>query len=78
METNKIDIEDYLVEREGWIETDRVVGKGRSRIEKDIKIVEEVACSIWDDTGCDVYLGKRERDALKNLIKGYQDLVKTN
>lgn len=36
MEMDEIDIEDYLIEREGWIETDKVVGdkvvgKGRCK-----------------------------------------------
>ena len=42
-------------------------------MEEDLKILEEVACSIWDDVGCDVYLGKTERDALNNLLTRYKE-----
>jgi hypothetical protein len=41
-------------------------------LEEDVKIVEEIVCSIWDDTGCDVYLGETERNALNNLLTRYK------
>ena len=43
-------------------------------MEENIKKVEEIVCSIWDDVGCDVYLGKEERDALIQLIDNYKKL----